>query len=70
MAFVIMAEQCTGCTACEAECPNDAISAKGAVFAISAAKCTECEGHYEDAQCLAVCPVPGAVIHDSELVAA
>ena len=66
MAYFIVASQCTGCTACEAECPNAAIVARGPVYAVVAEKCTECQGHFDDAQCFAVCPVDGAVIHASE----
>jgi ferredoxin len=58
MAYKIIASQCTGCSACEFECPNAAISMKGDTFIIDPAKCTECEGHYDHAQCDTVCPVP------------
>jgi len=58
MAYKIIASQCTGCSACEFECPNAAISMKGDAFVIDAAKCTECEGHFDTAKCAEVCPVP------------
>lgn len=58
MAYKIIASQCTGCSACEFECPNAAISMKGDTFIIDPAKCTECEGHYDHPQCDTVCPVP------------
>lgn len=60
MAFKIVASQCSACGACEFECPNAAISMKGDLFVISAAKCTECEG--EEPRCVAVCPVEKTVI--------
>lgn len=64
MAYLIVAAECTGCTACEVECPNGAIHEAKRVFAIHADKCTECSGHFDDPQCLEVCPAPGAVIID------
>jgi ferredoxin len=57
MAYQIIADNCTACGACEAECPNNAISPKGDVFAIDPDKCTECQGAYDSPQCAAVCPV-------------
>jgi len=58
MAYMIVRDQCTSCGACESECPNDAISeTNDGVFAIDAAKCTECEGHADSPRCAAICPV-------------
>ena len=62
MAYKIIAEQCTGCGACEFECPNKAIKEKSGVFAINAEKCTECEGDYDTPQCVAVCPVDHCIL--------
>lgn len=62
MAYKIIASQCTGCSACEFECPNAAISMKGETFIIDPAKCTECEGHYDHPQCDTVCPVPNTCV--------
>jgi ferredoxin len=62
MAYKIVASQCTGCGACEFECPNKAISEKGGVFVINPDKCTECKGHFDTAQCTAVCPVDDTCI--------
>ena len=67
MPYKIVASQCTGCTACEAECPNEAISEKGGTFVIDPDKCTECLGHYDMAQCVAVCPIDDTCIIDISL---
>lgn len=56
MAYKIVASQCTACAACEPECPNEAIFEKGGVFAIKPDLCTECVGHFDDAQCIVACP--------------
>jgi ferredoxin len=57
MAYKIIAEQCTACGACEFDCPNEAISMRRDVYAIDPDKCTECQGHFDQPQCAAVCPV-------------
>ncbi|MEI8393230.1 MAG: 4Fe-4S binding protein [Rhodospirillaceae bacterium] len=57
MAYKIDADSCTACAACEPECPNRAISEKGSVFVINPNKCTECEGKFDEPQCVAACPV-------------
>jgi ferredoxin len=66
MAYTIIADNCTSCGACEAECPNVAISEKNGVFVINPKKCTECIGHFDDAQCAAVCPIDATCIVDTE----
>lgn len=62
MSLKIAADQCTGCSACEPECPNDAISEKKNLFVIDPDKCTECDGHYDTPQCVAVCPIDDCII--------
>ena len=56
MAYKIT-EECIACGACEAECPNEAISEGDEFFVIDADKCTECVGFFDTQQCSAVCPV-------------
>jgi ferredoxin len=63
MAKMITAE-CINCGACEADCPNDAISEGDPVYLIDWDKCTECVGHYDSPKCLEVCPVDGVIIQD------
>jgi len=54
---VMINEECINCAACEPECPNKAISAGTDIFVIDPAKCTECVGHFDESQCIVVCPV-------------
>ena len=56
MAMTILADDCTGCGACEAECPSHAIRMNGAVCVIDPKKCTECAGVADAPQCDAACP--------------
>ena len=56
MAYTIKGSECTACGACEAECPNLAISYKKGVYVIDASSCTECRGHFDRPQCADVCP--------------
>ncbi|MDD2876973.1 MAG: 4Fe-4S dicluster domain-containing protein [Acidiphilium sp.] len=62
MAYKIVASQCSGCSICEFECPNAAISMKREVFVIDPKKCTECEGKFDSPKCNEVCPVPNTCI--------
>ncbi len=57
-------EECISCGACEADCPNEAISQGDTVYVIDWEKCTECVGHFDKPQCLEVCPVDGVIIPD------
>lgn len=62
MAYKIIGSTCTVCTACEAECPNAAISFKKGTYVIDPALCTECEGQFDTPQCVSVCPVDGCCV--------
>ncbi|WP_142847688.1 4Fe-4S binding protein [Telmatospirillum sp. J64-1] len=62
MAYKIIASQCTGCSACEFECPSSAIKEKGGIFFIDPNKCTECEGVFDSPQCASVCPVDNTCV--------
>jgi len=50
-------DECINCDVCEPECPNGAISQGEEFYVIDPALCTECVGHYDEPQCMAVCPV-------------
>jgi ferredoxin len=56
MAYKIIASGCTACGACEFDCPNAAISMKGENYVIHAGRCSECVGHFDAPQCIALCP--------------
>jgi len=56
MALMITAE-CINCDVCEPECPNQAIYMGEEIYEIDPAKCTECVGHFDEPQCMQVCPV-------------
>lgn len=50
-------EECINCDVCEPECPNEAISQGEEIYEIDPDLCTECIGHYDEPQCVEVCPV-------------
>ncbi|MDR2239522.1 MAG: YfhL family 4Fe-4S dicluster ferredoxin [Zoogloeaceae bacterium] len=50
-------DECINCDVCEPECPNNAISQGDEIYVIDPARCTECVGHYDESQCVTVCPV-------------
>ncbi|MCL2161870.1 MAG: YfhL family 4Fe-4S dicluster ferredoxin [Betaproteobacteria bacterium] len=54
---LMITDECINCDVCEPECPNGAISQGDEVYVIDPAKCTECVGHFDEPQCIAVCPV-------------
>ncbi len=50
-------DECINCDVCEPECPNEAIFQGVEIYEITTDKCTECVGHYDEPQCIQVCPV-------------
>jgi ferredoxin len=50
-------DECINCDVCEPVCPNQAIYQGPAIFEINPALCTECVGHFDEPQCVSVCPV-------------
>jgi len=54
---LMITDECINCDVCEPECPNAAITQGDEVYVIDPAKCTECVGHFDEPQCIAVCPV-------------
>ena len=54
---LLITDECINCDVCEPECPNQAISQGAEIYVIDADKCTECVGHFDEPQCVEVCPV-------------
>ncbi|MEE8483988.1 MAG: YfhL family 4Fe-4S dicluster ferredoxin [Nitrospinota bacterium] len=54
---LLINDECVNCGVCEPECPNNAISEGDDIYVIDPAKCTECVGHFDEPQCVEVCPV-------------
>ncbi len=53
---LMITDDCNSCSACETECPNNAISEGDNSYVIDPDKCTECVGHFEESQCVSGCP--------------
>ena len=64
---LLITDECINCDVCEPECPNDAISMGEQIYVIEPRQCTECVGHFEQPQCVEVCPVD-CIIVDPEIV--
>jgi ferredoxin len=54
---LIITDECINCDVCEPECPNEAIFMGLEIYEIDPRKCTECVGHFDEPQCVQVCPV-------------
>ena len=54
---LIITDECINCDCCEPECPNDAISMGPEYYIIDPNRCTECVGHFDEPQCVQICPV-------------
>jgi len=54
---LMISDECINCDVCEPECPNGAISQGEDRYVIDPNRCTECVGHYDQSQCVEVCPV-------------
>jgi len=54
---LMITDECINCDVCEPECPNEAIYLGPEIYQINPDKCTECVGHFDEPQCVQVCPV-------------
>jgi len=54
---LFITDECINCDVCEPECPNSAITQGDEIYEIDPALCTECVGHFDEPQCVEVCPV-------------
>jgi ferredoxin len=53
----MITDECIACDASREECPNEAIEENDPIYIIDPDRCTECVGHFDEPQCIAVCPV-------------
>jgi ferredoxin len=53
---------CVNCYACLDVCPNQAVIEAQPHFVIELSACDECNGHFADSQCAAICPVEAAIL--------
>ena len=54
---LLITDECINCDVCEPECPNGAIYMGPEIYEIHPHLCTECAGHFDESQCVVVCPV-------------
>jgi len=54
---LLINDECINCDVCEPECPNSAITQGDEIYEINMDLCTECVGHFDEPQCIEVCPV-------------
>ena len=54
---LIITDECINCDVCQPECPNEAIYLGPEIYEIDPSRCTECVGHFDEPQCVQVCPV-------------
>lgn len=54
---LLINDECINCDVCEPECPNGAIYQGDEIYEIDPSLCTECVGHFDEPQCIEVCPV-------------
>ncbi|WP_339337905.1 YfhL family 4Fe-4S dicluster ferredoxin [uncultured Oceanicoccus sp.] len=54
---LLITDECINCDVCEPVCPNEAIFQGNEIYEIEPARCTECVGHFDEPQCVSVCPV-------------
>ena len=53
----MITDECINCDVCEPACPNSAIFQGEVIYEINPNLCTECVGHFDEPQCVQVCPV-------------
>lgn len=60
-------DECINCDVCEPECPNEAIYMGAEIYEINPDKCTECHGHFDEPQCMEVCPADCISVHPEHI---
>ena len=64
---LLITDECINCDVCEPACPNEAISEGDDIYVIDPDLCTECVGHFDEPQCVVICPVD-CIPHDLDHV--
>ena len=64
---LLITEGCINCDVCVPECPNEAIAQGDDIYTIDPARCTECVGHFDEEQCVQICPVDCIVPDDAHV---
>lgn len=64
---LLITDECINCDVCEPECPNDAIYQGEEIYEIHWHLCTECIGHFDESQCVVVCPVECIIVDVSHV---
>lgn len=59
---LLITDECINCDVCEPECPNTAIYQGEEIYEIDPTLCTECVGHFDEPQCIEVCPVDCIIV--------
>ncbi len=54
---LLITDLCVNCDVCAPVCPNAAISQGPTIYDIDPGRCTQCIGHFDEPQCVIVCPV-------------
>ena len=60
-------DECINCDVCEPACPNQAISMGPDYSQLDPHRCTECVGHFDEPQCVALCPVSCIPLHPDHI---
>lgn len=64
---LMITDECINCDVCEPVCPNEAISMGDEFYVIDPARCTECVGHFDEPQCVVLCPVACIPLHPAHV---
>ncbi len=71
---LLITDECINCDVCE-PVSNEAISEGEEIYVIDPDLCTECVGHFDEPQCVVICPIdcipqdPNHVETESDLLA-
>ena len=60
-------ELCVDCDVCDPVCPNQGVSLGVEIYEIALELYTQCVGHYDNAQCVKVCPCECIIVNPARL---